>query len=103
MVLSTVFYYFSRSLYQFAADLTGGIDASGVAISPSRIVDKVRGAINFAILVARAALKDPSAKKELEQKVKEEVQSAAPKAPGGDGGSAPKAPGSPAPRGGIGK
>jgi type IV secretion system protein VirB6 len=93
MVLSNIFYYFSLSLYRFAADLTGGIDTSGVAISAAKIVNKVKEAVKFAILVVRAVLRDPTAKKELEDKAKQELKEAAPK--GGDdkssGGGAPRA------------
>ncbi|WP_410525831.1 TrbL/VirB6 family protein [Rickettsia endosymbiont of Oedothorax gibbosus] len=47
LVFSIIFYYFSKSISQFAAELTGGPIMDSVTASPTKIVDMVKKGIDF--------------------------------------------------------
>jgi type IV secretion system protein VirB6 len=46
-VFSIIFYYFSKSISQFAAELTGGPIMDSVTASPTKIVDMVKKGVDF--------------------------------------------------------
>lgn len=47
VVFSIIFYYFSKSIGQFAAEITGGPIMDSVTASPTKIVDMVKKGIDF--------------------------------------------------------
>ena len=47
LVFSIIFYYFSKSISQFAAERTGGPIMESVTASPTKIVDMVKKGIDF--------------------------------------------------------
>ncbi|MGL4226477.1 MAG: type IV secretion system protein [Rickettsia sp.] len=59
LVFSVIFYYFSKSIGQFAADLTNGPNMNAVTASPTKIVDLVKKGIDFAKDAAMATQGKP--------------------------------------------
>ncbi len=47
LVFSIIFYYFSKSIGQFAAEITGGPIMDSVTASPTKIVDMVKKGVDF--------------------------------------------------------
>ena len=62
MVFSILFYYFSQGLYEFAADIAGGVKVSDVAFKMGSVVDgaidAIKAVANGAKGLAKAAAKD---------------------------------------------
>ncbi|MGX6959860.1 MAG: palindromic element RPE1 domain-containing protein [Rickettsia endosymbiont of Pentastiridius leporinus] len=54
LVFSVIFYYFSKSIGQFAADLTNGPNMNAVTASPTKIVDLVKKGAAFVKDAAQA-------------------------------------------------
>jgi type IV secretion system protein VirB6 len=82
MIYVFVFYFFIKSVNEFAADLTGGPSVAAVTISPTSLVDKIKSTAAAAIALASAASKagidrDRAKEdlKEAKEKAKEDTSS----------------------------
>ncbi|WP_316354066.1 TrbL/VirB6 family protein [Candidatus Trichorickettsia mobilis] len=71
-VFTYIFYHFSKSFSQFAADITGGPIMDSVTASPQKVVDTAIKAANFIKNAVKASQGDPQAAKELAESAKKD-------------------------------
>ncbi len=67
LIFSIIFYYFSKSISQFAAELTGGPIMDSVTASPTKIVDMVKKGAEFIADAAQSSGGKPPQKNPLEK------------------------------------
>ncbi len=67
LIFSIIFYYFSKSIGQFAAELTGGPIMDSVTASPTKIVDMVKKGAEFIADAAQSSGGKPPQKNPLEK------------------------------------
>lgn len=81
MIYVFIFYFFVKSVSEFAADLTGGPSVASVTVSPTAIIDKAIGLAQAAVSAAKAAIKAKTGDtqgamedaKEAKDKIKEDT------------------------------
>ncbi len=67
LIFSIIFYYFSKSISQFAAELTGGPIMDSVTASPTKIVDMVKKGAEFIADASKSSGGKPPQKNPLEK------------------------------------